>query len=171
MVEDRISQADVEARKLQRQAEVAKAAEERPDMTTEEAMSRAERKAVLAQLLDRGLVNARLEVKDADPNFYYMWAREDDTDLQRLFSLGFELVPKTSEKEAEHLHGTADNLRRLGDVVCVRTPKENHELIEEVKTERKAARALMGKREYLRQAKKHGVPILDPLGVSKEIED
>lgn len=171
MAEGRISQADVEARLAKRQAEFVEAAEERPDATTEEAVSRADRKAVLAQLLDRGLVNARLEVKDADPRFFYMWARDHEPDLQRLFSLGFELVPKTSEEGSEHLHGTADNLRRLGDVVLVRTPKENHELIEEIKAERKAQKSAMGKREYLRRAKAHGVPILDPLGVGKEMED
>ena len=170
MTEDRITQADIDARTRQRQVDIAQAAEERPDMTSEEAMSRAERKAVLAQLLDRGLVNSRLEVKDAEPGWYYMWAREEDTDLQRLFALGFELVPKT-EESAQDLHGTGDNLRRLGDVVLVRTPEENHQLIEEIKTERKAKKSLMGKREYLSRAKKHGVPILDPLGVDREMEN
>ncbi len=168
--EQRITQADIDARMRQQQADIAQDAAERPDTSTEEATSRAKRKAVLAQMLDRGLVNARLEVKDAEPGWYYMWAREEDTDLQRLFALGFELVPKT-EEAAKDLHGTGDNLRRLGDVVLVRTPEENHQLIEEIKTERKAKKSLMGKREYLARAKGHGVPILDPLGVDKEMEN
>ncbi len=72
----------------------APAVPQQKEMTPEEATSRAEKKAKIAQLLHRGLVNARLEVKDGDPNFYYCWVREHDPDIERMHALYHEVLSK-----------------------------------------------------------------------------
>lgn len=143
----------------------APAVPQQKEMTAEEATSRAEKKAKIAQLLHRGLVNARLEVKDADPNYYYCWVREHDPDIERMDALGFEIVTKEGEESA--LHGAGDMRRRIGDVILMRTPRENYEIIEEVKTEKRARKSQLGKREYLRRVASSSVsvPALDPMNV------
>ena len=140
-------------------------ANQREDLTPEEAETRAEKKAKIAQLLHRGLVNARLEVKDADPNYYYTWIREHDPDIERMHALGFEIVTKEGSESA--LHGTGDNRRRLGDVILMKTSRENYEIIQEVKTEKKARKSQLGKREYLRRvaSSAYAAPALDPMNI------
>jgi hypothetical protein len=149
------------AEEIRSKAETGKE-DDRPDATPEEAASRSERKAQVAQLLHRGLVNARLEVKDADPNRYYCWVREHDPDIDRMMALGFEIETEAGQKT----HGAGDNRRRIGDVILMSTPKENYEIIQEVRMEQKAKKSQLGKREYLRRAASGlAAPILDPLGV------
>lgn len=132
------------------------------DATPEEAETRAEKKAKVAQLLHRGLVNARLEVKDGDPNRYYCWVREHDPDIDRMAALGFEIETEAGQKT----HGAGDNRRRIGDVILMSTPKENYEIIQEVRQEQKAKKSQLGKREYLKRASSAlAAPVLDPLGV------
>lgn len=138
------------------------AEDDRADASPEEAASRAEQKAKVAQLLHRGLVNARLEVKDADPDRYYCWVREHDPDIERMLALGFEIETEAGET----LHGAGDKRRRIGDVILMSTPKENYEIIQEVRMEQKAKKSQLGKREYLRRAASGmAAPVLDPLGV------
>lgn len=159
---------DGESKVPNRGASASQEAEEavsRQDVSGEEAQTRAERKAKIAQLLHRGLVNARLEVKDGDPNKYYCWVREHDPDIERMAALGFEI-----ETEAGKVtHGAGDNRRRLGDVILMSTSRENYEIIQEVRAEQKARKSQLGKREYLRRVASGGAaPALDPLGVGLE---
>ena len=132
------------------------------DTTVAEAMTKAQRKAKLAQVLDRGMVSDRLVVKDADPRKHYEWCRDTEIDIDRWRSLGFEV-----EKErGEGLHGKGDDRRVVGDAVLMSCPKENYEILEELKAERKERKRKMNaKKEYLMRARKFNpdVPVLDPL--------
>lgn len=149
------------------QARPAPSPAEREDVSPEEALSRSEKKAKIAQLLRRGLVNSRLEVSDGDPNKYYCWVREHDPDIERMHTLGFEI-----ETEAgKGTHGAGDNRRRIGDVILMSTSKDNYEIIQEVRSEQKARKSQLGKREYLRRvASSQGsaAPALDPLQIGTE---
>lgn len=119
----------------------------------------AKRREVIAQLLTRGVVNDRLDVKrhlgrnEYDPSLHYEWIRETDQDIERARSLGFHVV--TSEQDdSKDRHGTADNRVRLGDVILMACPKEHKALIEEVKDEKKRERRDAEKREYLNKAER-----------------
>ena len=146
------------------------------DLTPEQAKERASKKAKLAQVLDRGMVSARIAVKNPDPSKHYEWPRNTDVDIDRWKSLGFELEQdkKTSIEEKAGLHGQGDSRIVVGDAVLMSTSKENYEILEELKAERKARRAKMdAKKDYVRMAKRRNpvVPVLDPHGVGDSEEE
>lgn len=146
----------------------------RKDKTPTEAEAIAERqqkKAALAQVLDRGMVNARLKIKDGEPDRYYAYVRDypGGTDLERVKALGFVIETQAGEG----LHGTGGSARKIGDVVLVSTSRENYELLQEVKAERAKRRheARDPKRDYIRRARQNpDVPILNPRGITEEVE-
>ena len=134
------------------------------DTTVAEAMTKAQRKAKLAQVLDRGMVSDRLVVKDADPRKHYEWCRDTEIDIDRWRSLGFEV----EAERGEGLHGKGDDRRVVGDAVLMSCSKQNFEILEELKGERKERKRRMNaKKEYLMRARKFNpdVPVLDPLNV------
>ena len=142
------------------------------DLTPDQAKERASRKAKLAQVLDRGMVSARIAVKNPDPNKHYEWPRNTETDIDRWKALGFEL--EQDKKTSPGLHGQGDSRIVVGDAVLMSTSKENHEILEELKAERKAKRAKMdAKKDYVRMAKRRNpvVPVLDPMGVGDSEEE
>ncbi|KKL00884.1 hypothetical protein LCGC14_2628110 [marine sediment metagenome] len=134
------------------------------DTTVAEAMTKAQRKAKLAQVLDRGMVSDRLVVKDADPRKHYEWCRDTEIDIDRWRSLGFEV----EQEKGEGLHGKGDDRRVVGDAVLMSCSKQNFEILEELKAERKERKRRMNaKKEYLMRARKFNpdIPVLDPLNV------
>ena len=142
------------------------------DLTPEQAKERASKKAKLAQVLDRGMVSARIAVKNPDPSKHYEWPRNTDVDIDRWKSLGFEL--EQDKKVSKGLHGQGDSRIVVGDAVLMSTSKENYEILEELKAERKARRAKMdAKKDYVRMAKRRNpvVPVLDPMGVGDSKEE
>lgn len=182
MAEDRIpvptrseSEKQSEIKRLQQQQEQIDEAP-REDKTPKEAESLADRKAKIAQLLHRGVVADRLEVRNPDPNKEYEWVRETDQDIERHLALGF-VIELEDGTELNRVHDTGDRVRRIGDVILMSTSKENYELIRQVRREQKARKSTLGKEEYLRrsltankgQPASAQVPVLDPLGISKSI--
>ena len=133
------------------------------DMTAAEAMTKAQRKAKLAQVLDRGMVSDRLVVKKPDPSKHYEWCRDTEIDIDRWRSLNFEV----EMDKGEGLHGKGDGRKVVGDAVLMSCSKENFEILEELKEERKARKRKMNaKKEYVQRARRENpaVPVLDPLG-------
>ena len=120
--------------------------------------------------LKRGL--ARIAVKNPDPSKHYEWCRTPDVDIDRWKALGFDL--EQDKKVSKGLHGQGDSRIVVGDAVLMSTSKENFEILEELKAERKAKRARMdAKKDYVRMAKRRNpvVPVLDPLGVGDSEEE
>ncbi len=142
----------------------------REDKTPEEAETLAQKKAKLAQVLQRGMVADRLKVKNPDPDKVYEWIREEDTEMERHLALGFALEMEDGSTK-NRLHDTGDNRCRVGDVVLMSTSVENYELIQQVRMDQKAKKSTLGKEEYLRRARsaRPDVPILDPLGVGQKL--
>ncbi len=142
----------------------------REDKTPEEAVSLSERKAKLAQVLQRGMIADRLKVKNPDPDKVYEWIREEDTEMDRHLALGFVLELEDGSTQ-NRLHGTGDNRCRVGDVILMSTSVENYDLIQQVRMDQKAKKSTLGKEEYLRRARsaRPDVPILDPLGVGSKL--
>ena len=133
------------------------------DTTVAEAMTKAQRKTKLVQVLDRGMVSDRLVVRDPDPDKHYEWCRDTEIDIDRWKSLGFEV----EMDKGEGLHGKGDGRKVVGDAILMSCPRENFEVLGELKDERKERRRRMNaKREYVLKSRRENpdVPVLDPLG-------
>lgn len=104
--------------------------EEKPRLMSPE--ERALRKARLAVLLDRGIVQDRLTV-ELPPDLHGEWARNDPLEIQRLRTFGFEVDTKYAPARALHSDGTGSAV--VGDVIFMTTSRENKELIDEIRHE------------------------------------
>lgn len=111
------------------QPPLAGAEKQKVTMTPEE---RAAKKARLAVLLDRGIVNDRLKV-DLPPDVHGEWVRNDPLDVQRLRALGFEVDNQFATAHGLHNDGTGSAI--IGDVVFMTTSRENKDLIDEIRHE------------------------------------
>ena len=124
--------------------------EEVPELTPEEAEAKAkelaEKKARIVQVLSRGVLNDRLaQSQNLDSSQVGLWVRETREDVDRIRALGGELV---TGGDVEGLHGAGDGRKRVGDLVLMSMPRDDYELIQLVRAERRAARLNRGKKEY-----------------------
>lgn len=92
-------------------------------------VSKAERKARLAMVLERGAVNPRLEVK-LPPDLWGEWVSMSPVEIMRMESLGYKIDTEYAPKRALHSKGDAASI--LGDVIYMTTEKSNYEDIQEV---------------------------------------
>lgn len=146
-------------------------AEKQPvEKYTDEDLKRlAEKRARIAQVLHRGIINSRLEIKDPDPSKHYEFVRNRDEDIERSLALGFEV----EKDQGKGLHDKGDSRHVIGDVILMSISKEDFAVIEDYFREVKAAKSALGKKEYLARSKmsRPDVPILDPLGVGREMTE
>lgn len=100
-------------------------------------LTRAEKKARVAVVLDRGITNDRLHIPDMPKHLHYEFHPNDPGELARLSAAGF-WVPTAKELGItdRSLHGDGSNAIIVGDSVCVVCLKEDYEIIEEVRQER-----------------------------------
>ena len=104
---------------------------------TEEKVSetRAQKKARIARVLERGVVIDRAAVA-LPPNLHGEWCHKDPVEIERMRALGFWVDGEGGrERHATGLHSDGDGTPMIGDVVFMVTDKENKELIDEVRTE------------------------------------
>lgn len=93
---------------------------------------RAKRKARLASVLDRGVVQDRLTVA-LPPDVYGEWVRDDPLEVHRLRTMGFEIDREHAPNQA--LHNDGSGAARIADVVFMTTSRENKDLIDEIRHE------------------------------------
>ncbi len=137
-------------------AEEAKVAEEKVALTTQEdEMSvdeakriHAEKKARIAQILERGVIAEKITIRDGDPNKYYVWVRTREEDIDRYRALGFEIETQAGDR----IHPTGDGKRVVGDVVLMSISMEEHLIIEEVKEDRRKKRRYEAEARYKKAA-------------------
>lgn len=127
------------------------------EMTPEEAAT-LERRARLAQLLDRGVTAHKLDVEYLPHELFGTWVRDLPDDITRYRALGFEI-------ETEHVkgegHGQGDNREVVGDLVLMTTSRQNYEDIRSVQDDRKERRQAP-RHQYMQQAKANpDVPVID----------
>lgn len=134
-----------------------------PEDATKKAESIQAKKARIAQVLSRGFVNDKLAMAEALPKDRRgFWVRERQEDIDRMRALGGRLEERPADTNPRDIHGTGDNRVRVGDVVLMSLPREDYDLIQQVRSERKQARSGKPKREYLeRAAQNRAVDILD----------
>lgn len=123
------------------------------------ALSREERKARLATVLDRGVVHERLKV-DIPPHLHGEWVRRDPMDVDRMRTLGFWVDNQYATKRAIHSDGTSGNV--VADVIFMVTTRDNKELIDEVRLEQQLRSARNPKEATEEMLEKHGVPGIIP---------
>jgi len=97
---------------------------------------RKERKAKLVQVLERGIVAERLSV-DLPSDMYGEWVADDPMEVSRMEALGFWIDREYAKKR--RLHADGSDASYIGDVVFMCCTRDQHELLEEIRIERKEA--------------------------------
>ena len=113
--------------------------------------SRASRKARLAQVLNRSIVNDRLNVA-LPPHLVGEWVRNDPMEINRMQALGFQVDTEYAPNRAIHGGGRAGAI--IGDVIFMTTDRENKQMIDEVRHEQflklNAPRNAKEEKDYLK---------------------
>lgn len=94
-------------------------------------LSREEKRAKLAVILDRGIVGHRLSVGNLPPDVYGEWVRATPMDIDRMRAMGFEVDRKYTVGHAQFDDGTG--VPKVGDVVFMTAPMEVKEIIDEIR--------------------------------------
>lgn len=103
------------------------------DTIVVETETRAQRKARMAQVLDRGIVSDRLNVDLSEQGLHPEWVHKDDVVKKR--ALGFKIVDKEL-LPGRSLHDTGDSHITVGDVVLMACDLETKEIIDEIRKEK-----------------------------------
>lgn len=93
-------------------------------------LSRPEKEARLATILDRGFVHDRLVVA-LPPELYGEWVIDDSSEITRMQSMGFEVDTVYANKRS--LHGNGTGQAKVGDVIFMTAPVEVKEIIDELR--------------------------------------
>ena len=150
MEEDAPLSEAVQARK-EEMVEAAKEPEpkQEDEMSSDEAKRLyAEKKARIAQILERGVISEKITIRDGDPGLYYVWIRTREEDIDKFSALGFVIETKAGQR----IHPTGDGKRVIGDVVLMSIPMEEHDIIEEVKEDRRKKRRYEAEARYKKAA-------------------
>lgn len=105
------------------------------DKITEADKSRAERKARLATVYQRGLVGDSLHV-ELPPDKHGEWVPRHDAAINRKLALGYSIDTEYAPKQKKSMHDKGDSGSHIVDVVFMTCPKETKELLDEIKLER-----------------------------------
>lgn len=92
--------------------------------------SRAQHKARLVQVLERGVVHDRLKV-ELPPSVYGEWVRRDPLEINRMRMLGFDVDTEYAPKRALHSDGTG--AAGVADVIFMTTSRQNKDIIDEIR--------------------------------------
>ncbi len=95
--------------------------------------SRADKRARLIQIYERGVVGDRLHVPLPD-NKVGQWVHSDPMAVHRMEGLGYTVDKEYAPKR--RLHDKGDGASYVGDVVFMIADKETREIIDEIKAER-----------------------------------
>lgn len=105
--------------------------------------SRADKKARIARVLDRGVGVDRLNVETLPSHLHGEWVPNDPKEILDKENLGFRI--DTEYAKQRKLHGTADGRPIIGDCVYMVCERETKEIIDEIRNE-----------QYLRANRKQG---------------
>lgn len=99
-------------------------------------MTKAQLKAVMVDILDRGVTTSRLDL-DVQPDIHYEWIPNNAVEKNRMRTLGFEVLSRHKHLlSGNPLHeGGADEII-VGDVIAMGCSKVRKQALDEIKTER-----------------------------------
>ncbi len=95
--------------------------------------TRAEKRARLIQIYERGVVGDRLHV-DLPPDKVGQWVVNDTMAIHRMEGIGYQVDREFAPKRK--LHDKGDGASYVGDVVYMVADRETREIIDEIKAER-----------------------------------
>lgn len=96
--------------------------------------TRAQKKARLAQVLDRGVTNDRLAVPNLPKHLHGEWIARDPSEIARMQGLGFWIDNEFAPLRSFNSDGTKTS--QVADVVFMVCPKEDYDIIEEIRNEK-----------------------------------
>lgn len=115
------------------------------DLTDEEILDkakkiRADKKARMVSVLERGLVADRSTVELPD-NLYGEWVPNDKIEILRMQSFGFQIDKEYARQRALHEDSSlaGDGASIIADTIFMTCDRENKEIIDEVRAEQYAA--------------------------------
>ena len=93
---------------------------------------KAELRAKMVQVLERGHLSGRLNIDDKSK--HYEWSSKDPSDVARLTAMGFKVCDNPGLK-ANALHNDGTSNITVGDVILMEAPLELKEMLDEVNQE------------------------------------
>lgn len=96
-------------------------------------MSKADKRARIVRVLERGIVADRTTVENLPPHLHGEWVERDALAIDRKRTLGFWIDKEYAPKRALHSDGTDSSI--VGDTVYMVCLKEDKQLIDEVRHE------------------------------------
>lgn len=126
---------------------------------------RAEKKARFVRILERGMTVDKLHVPLPD-HLYGEWILNDPISIREAETLGFRVDTEYAPKSSLHNQGT--NLGVVGDTVFMVMPREDKEILDEIRQEEFASANLPKKqgeqkeeREFETMTTRHGLPVIE----------
>lgn len=138
-----------------------------------EELSIAEKKSLIARVLERGIIIDRCTV-DLPDGVYGEWVADDPVEISRMQLLGFEKDTKYASDRSTN--AGADGVSKIGDVIYMTAPIEVKETIDMVRAEMyERANPVSEKqqkeeRDFQRLADKSGLPVIDESDVASARE-
>jgi hypothetical protein len=135
--------------------------------TPEEALSRSQRKQKVAQVLQRGILNDKLErvgKENTPENWGWKLVYDDDEEILRHLNLGFVFEYRKGAKT-----DTADGRIRVGDLVLMTINPEDRALLKEVRADRVQEKLGAARQEYNRTANEKGAKGVAPFDESDTV--
>ncbi len=135
--------------------------------SNQEDLSLADKKAIIARVLERGIIIDRCTV-DLPKHLYGEWVSEDPIEISRMQLLGFE--KDTTYATDRSINASGDGVSKIGDVVYMTAPVEVKEIIDAVRAEMyERANPTKDKqkeeKDFQRLADKTGLPVIDESSV------
>lgn len=136
-------------------------------------LDEASRKAIIARVLERGIIIDRATV-DLPKGLYGEWVADDPVEVSRMQLLGFEKDTEFATDRSSHSDGSG--VSKIGDVIFMTAPIEVKETIDMVRAEMYArANPTSDKqkeeKDFQRLADKSGLPVIDESDVSTAREN
>jgi len=127
-----------------------------------EDLSDADRKSIIARVLERGIIIDRATV-DLPKHLYGEWVADDPVEISRMQLLGFEKDTQYATDRSSNADGSG--VSKIGDVIYMIAPIEVKEIIDAVRSEMyQRANPVKDKqkeeKDFQRQADKSGLPVI-----------
>lgn len=98
--------------------------------------SKADLKAIMVDILDRGVTASRLDL-DVQPDIHYEWVPNNALDKSRMKTFGFEVLSRSRHLlSGNPLHEGGGDEIIVGDVIAMGCSKVRKQALDEVKSER-----------------------------------
>ena len=147
-----------EATETEVEVEIETSQIEDPEPTPEEAEEiRAQKKARIAQVMSKGMLNEKLKsVFDAfvPEGYSGKFVRYSEESVIRYQNLGFGFT-YSKEVDKDSVHGSAEGFVKVGDVILMTITLEDLSILHEVKMETIQRNLNKGREEYKRLAEEH----------------